>query len=416
MIRENKAKHRVLWDGECGFCRRSVEWLARHDRFGALEFQANQDADLSPQLRAACQESVHVIKSNGEILKAGRAMLFCLRFTRWNRLARIAEWSFVLRSWKSVTRGSRAIALWFRAGCSSTKESERVCRRLKSRLRAQAPPNPPSRVIQNWDFQPAKAGLAALAPSAATSVAGFFSMKPSRPSGPIVMRPVWEHLLFLHWDFAPEDVQKLLPAGLEVDTFQGRAYVGLVPFVMRQTRPKWAPHLGRFAPRFEDFAECNVRTYVTRNGEPGVWFFSLDAASLLATLAARAWFGLPYFKARMRFWRGRDGAFRYQSNRLWPSPKPAFCSVRYRVSEEAQVAESGSLDEWLVERYTLYSHKNGELWRGRVWHEPYRIQNAFVDEWRENCLRAAGFTRPSGAPHALYSRGVNVEVWELERA
>lgn len=96
MIRANKAKHRVLWDGECDFCRRSVEWIGRHDRAGALEFQANQDAEISPQLRAACQESVHVIQTNGEILKAGRAMLFCLRFTRWHRLARIGEWPLIL--------------------------------------------------------------------------------------------------------------------------------------------------------------------------------------------------------------------------------------------------------------------------------------------------------------------------------
>lgn len=239
---------------------------------------------------------------------------------------------------------------------------------------------------------------------------------PIRPSGPVVMRPSWQHLLFLHWDFAPEDVQRLLPDGLEVDTFDGRAYIGLVPFVMRDLRPRWVPNIGRAGAFFQDFAECNVRTYVTCGGKPGVWFFSLDAASLLATVTARAWFSLPYFKARMRFWRTRDGLYNYWSKRLWPDPKPAICSARYRVSDDANAAKSGSLDEWLVERYTLYSLKNGTLWSGRVHHEPYQVQTAHVATLRESCLQAAGFTRPSRAPHALYCRGVDVEIWDLEAA
>ena len=241
-------------------------------------------------------------------------------------------------------------------------------------------------------------------------------MKPFRPDGPVVMRPSWDHLLFLHWDFAPEQVQQMLPEGLEIDTFGGRAYVGLVPFVMRGVRPKWLPNLGQIAPVFENFAECNVRTYVLRDGVPGVWFFSLDAASLPATLAARLWFGLPYFHARMKFWRGLSGDYHYQSTRVWPPPKPAICRARYRVNGEATPARAGSLEEWLVERYVLYSRKNGILWRGRVYHEPYQVQNVFVDKLRESCLDAAGFMRPVAPPHALYSRGVDVEVWDLERA
>ena len=116
MNRTRKIKHLVLWDGECGFCRRSTQWLQKHDRFSALEFQANQDADISPELRAACQESVHVIQSNGEILKAGRAILFCGRFTRWNRLARIGEWPiflpFVELGYAFVARNRGLVSRW----------------------------------------------------------------------------------------------------------------------------------------------------------------------------------------------------------------------------------------------------------------------------------------------------------------
>jgi predicted DCC family thiol-disulfide oxidoreductase YuxK len=89
-------KNLVLWDGECGFCRRSVAWLAKHDRYGTLKFQPNQEADISPQLRAACQNSIHVIKSDGEILRGGRAVMFCGAQTRWHQLARIAQWPIFL--------------------------------------------------------------------------------------------------------------------------------------------------------------------------------------------------------------------------------------------------------------------------------------------------------------------------------
>jgi uncharacterized protein YqjF (DUF2071 family) len=235
------------------------------------------------------------------------------------------------------------------------------------------------------------------------------------PPAPIVMRPIWRDLLFLHWEFDAAVVQALLPDGLEVDTFGGRAYVGLVPFTMGQVRPNFVPNLGRLGHFYEDFAELNVRTYVKRNGVPGVWFFSLDAASTPAVLTARAWFRLPYFRARMRFWRGRDGALSFWSKRLWPSPKPAICATRYRPTGNAQPAEPASLEHFLVERYVLYSRKNGQWYSGRVSHTPYQIQEAEVEMLRESCLAAAGFTKPNLAPHAIYSRGVDVDVSPLEK-
>jgi predicted DCC family thiol-disulfide oxidoreductase YuxK len=96
MENNQKRQHLVLWDGDCGFCRRSVHWLKRHDRYGALRFQPNQSADISPELRAACQKAVHVIKSDGSIISGGKAMMFCGQFTRWHQLARIAQWPIFL--------------------------------------------------------------------------------------------------------------------------------------------------------------------------------------------------------------------------------------------------------------------------------------------------------------------------------
>ncbi len=235
-----------------------------------------------------------------------------------------------------------------------------------------------------------------------------------RPDGPVVMRPKWNDLLFLHWEFAPELVAPLLPDGLELDLFEGRAYVGLVPFRMESVCPRFVPDLGRLSHFYTRFPELNVRTYVVRDGVPGVWFFSLDAASSLAVVFARMWFKLPYFKARMRMRQTQKG-FDFWSKRLWPHPSNASCRVRFEPKGEPAQARAGSLDEFLVERYVLYSKRDEQLFRGRVFHEPYLVQNADVSVLSETNLRAAGFSRPDLEPHVLYSRGVDVEVWGLEK-
>jgi len=235
-----------------------------------------------------------------------------------------------------------------------------------------------------------------------------------RPDGRVVMRPQWNDLLFLHWDFSPEHVAPLLPDGLELDLFDGRAYVGLVPFEMANVIPRFVPDLGRLGYFYSRFPELNVRTYVLRDGVPGVWFFSLDAASSLATATARLWFKLPYFKARMRMKRNAN-RFDFWSKRLWPTPTNALCHAKWEICGEERAAHPDSLEEFLVERYVLYSQRGGQLFRGRVYHEPYALQSARVSMLRETNLQAAGFSRPDSEPHVLYSRGVSVEVWDLER-
>ena len=150
-----------------------------------------------------------------------------------------------------------------------------------------------------------------------------------RPRGRVEMRPGWHHLLFLHWAVEPDALRFLLPPGLELDLFEDKAYVGLVPFAMTRVRPRRAPHFGPLRRAFEDFLEVNVRTYVHVAGrDPGVWFWSLDAANLPAVCAARAWFKLPYFWARMSS-QQRGATITYASRRLWPGPKPASCALSY---------------------------------------------------------------------------------------
>lgn len=221
---------------------------------------------------------------------------------------------------------------------------------------------------------------------------------------PVVMRQQWRDLLFLHWDFSPEHVQRSLPAGLEVDTFDGRAWIGLVPFFMCRVRPRGLPAV----PILSDFLELNVRTYVRdHHGRPGVWFYSLDCNQPLAVRLARIGFSLPYFDAAMSASR-LGSTIAYTSRRHGTS---ATCSVTYRPSGTAAPATPGSLEEFLVERYRLFAFNGRRLLTGCVSHAPYHIGPV---DWNGNPsppLALAGFSPNKHAPcHAVLSSGVDVKI------
>lgn len=222
----------------------------------------------------------------------------------------------------------------------------------------------------------------------------------------------WRSLLFLHWLVPVETLRGLVPAPLEVDTFNGRAYSGIVAFTTDDVRSfRRLPPL----PTARAFHETNVRTYVRHpSGEPGIWFFSLEAASAVAVIAARIVYHLPYFRAHMSL--HRDGpAVHYRSRRLWPTPVPALLDVRYAVGEARGNACPGTLEHFLVERYVLYTRKrDGTLLRARVRHEPYLLRAAEVLELDESLMAAAGV--PSSGEHtpALFSPGVDVDVFAPE--
>lgn len=231
-----------------------------------------------------------------------------------------------------------------------------------------------------------------------------------RPAGPAVQRQSWHELLFLHWSVPVEALRPLVPPALEIDTYEGRAYVGLVPFTMTGVRPVWAPAV----PGLSSFHEVNVRTYVHLEGrEPGVWFLSLDASSRVAVLVARTAYHLPYRFARMSLTRGPQGEVRYSSERRWPGPTPAACALRYWPSGPAAPAAEGSLDHFLAERYVLYAERRGRLLRGRVHHPPYPLQAAGFADLDESLLSAAGVQHGTERPLAHYARGVSVELFAL---
>ncbi len=239
-----------------------------------------------------------------------------------------------------------------------------------------------------------------------------------RPERRSVMRQSWRDLLFLHWAFDPVWIRPLVPSSLELDLYEGMAYVGLVPFTMKGVRPVGLPA----ATGLSNFHETNVRTYVHFAGrDPGVWFFSLDAANTIAVRLARAFFHLPYHRAEMFLERADpDPAVQplsilYAGVRRWPAPLPASYLIRGQVTGPARAAVLGTLEHFLAERYLLYSELQDRLYQGQVHHTPYPLQPARVLSLDEDLLAATGLQRPSTPPLAFFSAGVDVEVFALRR-
>jgi uncharacterized protein YqjF (DUF2071 family) len=204
-------------------------------------------------------------------------------------------------------------------------------------------------------------------------------------------------------------IAPLLPAELSLDTWEGDAWVGLVPFHMSGVRPRWSPWGVRFL-------ETNVRTYVHFRGrEPGVWFFSLEANHRLAVQIARARWRLNYHWAEMNASR-QGNVLRYECRRHRSPGDYSRIAVRLPDTDAAPLhhAQTGSLESFLVERYILYSgERSGKLWRGRVHHRPYFVQPAELLESSESLLAANGIHAEDQPCHVLYCAGVDVEIFPL---
>lgn len=228
-----------------------------------------------------------------------------------------------------------------------------------------------------------------------------------RPEGPNAGTQRWRDLLFIHWPVPLELVRPLIPERLSLDTHDGVLYVGIVPFAMFEVSPSWLPGALSF-----DFLETNLRTYVHLDGEePGVWFFSLEAASWLAVQAARVGFGLPYHHAAMMS-RKEGSETIYESVRRTGN-NPRFFA-RYKVGEYLGPSQPGTLEHFLLERYHLYAVHEGKLKRGTVNHVPYPAHRATVLEVHDELMVAAGLPQPEGLPPLQhFAPGVDVEVFAL---
>lgn len=226
---------------------------------------------------------------------------------------------------------------------------------------------------------------------------------PDVGAAPWALAQSWHDLLFAHWAVPAAPLAALLPAGLELDTFDGEAWLGVVPFRMADVRLRRLPPL----PAARAFEELNLRTYVRRGDTPGVWFFSLDAASRLAVQGARVWFGLPYFHAAMECRPEGDGV-RYRSRRDHRGAPAAELEASYRPVGPVSPTAPGTLEHWLTERYVLFAdHPLRGLLSARVHHDPWPLQPAEAE------LRTLDMTRLvdlelQGEPLLHFSRALGV--------
>jgi hypothetical protein len=221
------------------------------------------------------------------------------------------------------------------------------------------------------------------------------------PTSSWVQGQTWDRLLFAHWRVGADALRALLPERLELDLFDGEAWLGITPFRVSGFRLRGTLPL----PGVSSFLETNVRTYVTHGGKPGIWFFSLDAESWVAVEAAKRTYRLPYHLAQMSASR-REDWIDYRSSRLG-----AELDASYRPSGPAAPPEPGTLDHFLTERYCLYTEHDGELHRAEIHHAPWPLRPAEA-ELRETTVAPVAL---DGDPVLHYSERQDVVIWPLER-
>jgi len=220
----------------------------------------------------------------------------------------------------------------------------------------------------------------------------------------------WERLTFVHWSFDAATVQRLLPDSLEVETFDGAAWVGLVPFFMRVATPG-----GRRVPWASQFCETNVRTYVRdQQGRSGIWFFSLDAARLGAVITARTTYRLPYFWSRMRL-EERGDEIAYECRRQWPEPRAETSRARVRIGAPFAAQELNERDHFLTARWVLFSAAGQRTRFARAWHEPWPLLHADLIDIDDHLITATGLPAARGEPIVHYSPGVDVRIGKPEK-
>jgi uncharacterized protein YqjF (DUF2071 family) len=231
------------------------------------------------------------------------------------------------------------------------------------------------------------------------------------------MRQTWHDLLFAHWPIPVEVMRPLIPPQLQLDTYEGKAWIAVVPFRMSGVVPRSLPDM----PWLSAFPELNVRTYVHAPvppggdpviGKPGVYFFSLEAANPVAVTLARRIFKLPYFNAKMSL--SYQGDFiHYTSQRIHQGAPPANFVGSYGPTGESYSSQLGTLESWMTERYCLYTTHGDHLYRGEIHHLPWPLQPAGAEITVNTMTEAAGITLPPEPPILHFARRLDVIVWPL---
>jgi uncharacterized protein YqjF (DUF2071 family) len=249
-----------------------------------------------------------------------------------------------------------------------------------------------------------------------TNILSIVSHRPyPLPAGRWRMTQRWNDLLFAHWPIPADEMARLLPTGLKVDTFDGYAWIGVVPFWMDQVRTRAAGERCITVPGTGTFCELNLRTYVRSPTTDlrGVYFFSLDAASALAVIGARTLFHLPYFLSNMHSRIEPDGIVEYSSNRLLTSRSVGF-KARYRgLGKVAGPSRNGTLEYFLTERYCLFTQRAGRVKVGHIHHLPWPLEAAEAEIGINELPAAHGIVLPDRRPVLHFARQLQVYLWSL---
>ena len=230
-------------------------------------------------------------------------------------------------------------------------------------------------------------------------------------TSPWVMTQTWYDLLFAHWPVPLDALRRIVPPELELDTFDGQGWVGLVPFGMTRVYPRFTFPV----PWLSHFLELNVRTYVRVGDKPGVYFLSLDAANPVAVQVARSWYQLPYYHAHMTLNRSGDGWLNYHSYRTHRHAALAEFQGRYRPTGEVYLAQPATLEHWLTERYCLYTvNRKGQVYRGEIHHGPWPLQPAEAEITSNSMPLPHALVLPDTAPLLHFARRIETYEWPIQ--
>jgi uncharacterized protein YqjF (DUF2071 family) len=224
------------------------------------------------------------------------------------------------------------------------------------------------------------------------------------------MHQKWGKLLFMHWRIDENLLRPLIPDELTIDTFDGSAWIAVVPFTMWDIRafPPYVPPV----PGLSAMHELNVRTYITYNDVPGVWFFSLDCDSASAVLGARISYYLNYLHADITL-EQRQNTIDYKLARL--DDPPASFRASWSIGDPLPTSTPGSIEFFLTERYRLYTQHNEKLYRARIYHQPWPLRTATLHSMSSSMIESMRIPTPEGQPLLHYAEEISVDIWALER-